>query len=138
MKKFFLISIILATMVACGYSQTYYYKAIANIDANGAKSKASGGMWITFMNKMGICYESDKDGYKANSYTMNFQFKNTQNGTHIYQCFYEFGGYVSWYPSYYYFNSDFTKMQYNSSAIKTEYERTNGPEEKYDPNIPTW
>jgi hypothetical protein len=143
MKKIFLISVFLGLAFSYGYGQTYYYKAVAEIDKNGAKSKASGGMWITFINNQNICYGSDENGYKSSS-THNYHFRKTQNETHVYQQFLTtpYGGGGAWMNIFYYFSSDFSKMQYyykwGSLEFRTEYIRTDGPEEEYNDNIPTF
>jgi hypothetical protein len=167
MKKFFLVSLLLSLAIAYGYSQTYYYQAVASIDANGAKSKASGGQYITFLNGKRSCYESDKDGYKVSGSLTggrrnNFDFIKTKDGTHVYESkpyimpamYGAMGSLIS--PAmqteanaFIYFSSDFSQMIYERKPFtppygttifgyKTEYKRTNGPQDVYDNNIPTF
>ena len=156
MKKFFLISIFLATAVAYGNSQTYYYKAVETIDGNGVKSKPSGSgphcpktMYITFVNQKRSCYQSDEKGVKVAPkmdglvihYIPTFTYVDTKNGTHIY-----YAKATSSYMNistdgeqFYYFSSDFSQMQYgNKSSVRVTYKRTNGPQDDYDENIPTF
>jgi len=61
MKKIFLISVFSVASVVCSYGQTYYYQHIETVDANKARTKGSGGKYITFTRNS--CYNSDKNGY---------------------------------------------------------------------------
>jgi len=159
MKKIFLISVFLAAVVAYGYGQTYYYKAVAQFDKDGAKSKPNlianaKGMYITFSDNKNVCYWSDENGYRYSFYNTvlyqittarNYYFQKTQNGTHVYgekeynlvTMRYEWG------ICFYYFSSDFSKFQQatmnadGSTYSKIEYVRTNGPQDDYD-DIPTF
>ena len=149
MKKFFLISIFLGLAFSYGFSQTYYYKAVASINKNGVKSKPSSkGMYVTFADNKSTCYESDKNGYKTKDYYYcdALYFKMTQNGTHVYQdrIYNALTRQDVWRGFYiYYFSSDFDKMQFHYMSgqqfeERTEYVRTNGPEDDYDDKIPTF
>ena len=144
MKKVFLISVFLMLAVSYGYSQTYYYKCVAKIGENGEKSKPESfnkGAYITFTNNKSSCYVSDKNGYKVKNDDASYVFKGTKNGTHIYQHYATHPGTgYSWsWDIFYYFSSDFDKMQYvNNFHQKTKYEyvRTNG-EDDFD-DVPTF
>ena len=149
MKKVFLISVFLGLAVSYGYSQTYYYKAVADIDANGAKSKPASykSGYITFSNNKDNLYISDKNGYRKSEMfgcKTTYFFRKTQDGTHIYQCYIECGSVGSFKDMFYYFSSDFSKSQWfskgdsNFPEHRTEYIRTNGPEDDYDDDIPTF
>ncbi|MDR1161377.1 MAG: hypothetical protein LBK45_03465 [Tannerellaceae bacterium] len=162
MKKIFLLFVFLSLAFSYSYGQTYYYKAVVNIDANGVKSKidGSGGMWVTFINDKGICYESDENGYKrTNTYPMtsNYYYRKTQNGTHVYEdkkttMQYTPGNMFSplgstqmievWAGNCYYFSSNFSEMQqpprtmHGMTFYGFEYIRTDGPEKKIGDDIP--
>ena len=150
MKKVFLILVFLGLAFSYGFSQTYYYKAVADINANGVKSSPKGkGMYITFTNQESICYDSDENGYRSNntgfsgeSFEVTYHYQKTHNGTHVYQGKYSTALINIWQNSYYYFCSDFNKMQSYYSQYgytsTTEYIRTNGPEDEYKDNIPTF
>ena len=153
MKRVFLISVFLMLAVTYGYSQTYYYQEVAHIDANGVKSKASGGMYITFINNKSMCYYSDKDGYKRPGFVAGYTITNDayryikeHNGTFVYQYKHTltnyFGSYEHWKDEFYYFSTDFTKMisyqKIGHTEFRTEYKRTNGPQDAYDDKIPTF
>jgi hypothetical protein len=141
MKKIILLSVFLGLAVSYSYCQTYYYQAVASIDKNGAKSKASGGVYITFVNNQNTCYHSDKDGYRfvfRGDEAPNFNYVKTQNGTHVYHSSNPYE------RKLYYFSSDFSQwiehfLGYPTSPEsewRTEYKRTNGPQD--DDDIPTF
>jgi hypothetical protein len=167
MKKVFLSLMFLAAVAACSYSQTYYYKAVASFDKDGAKVKpVTKGKYITFTNNRSICYVSDANGYRIKipyipSYGTigtseeagyNFYFKGTQSGTHIYQTRkvtygYGIGTQETWANEYYYFSTDFNKMQHHDNSYynnlvgavtKTEYIRTDVPEEEKKDDVPVF
>jgi len=148
MKKIFLISVFLGLAISYGFSQTYYYKTVADIDADGVRSKPPStikGMYLTFINNNSICYESDKDGYRIKSRVYeakNHQFQKTQNGTHVYY-WGENQPYLGKVESFYYFSSDFSKLityysSYLGTTIKREYIRTNDTQDDNDDDIPTF
>ena len=149
MKKVLLISVFLVTLVACSYGQTYYYKAVAVIDKDGIRSKPNiKGIYLTFSNNMNICYTSDANGYKG-AYSTSYHFRKTQNGTHVYEFYItSFGNMGGWKGVFYYFSSDFEKLihchpeEYSYGVFMPywshEYIRTNGPQDDYDDNIPTF
>lgn len=152
MKKIILLSVFLGLAVPYANSQTYYYQSVASIDKHGVKSKIVGGMYITFINDKNVCYVSDKDGYRNDYYIgynissreLAYYYTKTQNGTYVYQQKYVSmsSNYSSWWNFFYYFSSDFSKMTSYSSSYgienRIEYKRTNGPEDVYDDNIPTF
>ena len=150
MKKVFLISVFLMLAFSYGFSQTYYYKAVAAIDKDGVRSKTGWkGMYITFTNNKSVCYQSDEKGNKSTkghpSFSNTYYFRKTQNGTNVYQ-------YKVTQPreiwrewENLYFSSDFSKLQtfidmsnVGGSITRIEYIRTDGPEDDYDDNIPTF
>jgi hypothetical protein len=165
MKKIIVLTVFLMLAVSYSYSQTYYYKVLAYIDKDGVKSKPSikdKGSYITFINEKRVCYFSDENGYvsKVSKYgSEKYYFRKTQNGTHVYQTkeivFNPFARGLRgenqevWRDIFFYFNSDFSKMQQPPYKIAAgdadvftipggEYLRTNGPEDDYDDNIPTF
>ena len=87
---------------------------------------------------MNICYDSDE---KGNKIFTEVRFQKTQDGTHIYV--YDMRYSYIWITNIYYFNSDFSKLitrqDDNTGAwFSYEYIRTNGPQDDYDDNIPTF
>jgi len=153
MKRIHLILYFLVLAVSYGYGQTFYYQAVADIDKNGAKSKATGYCYITFINNKNVCYESDEDGYKSKpllsnpgvgSGEGNYYYRKTHEGTLVYQYKYSYtnytGTYDSWHENFYYFSSDLNKMiryrKIGNYEYRTEYKRASGPKNEYDDNIP--
>lgn len=131
MKKL-LFFFLLAFCVETAVGQTYYYKYLYHVNKDtGVKTKFSsfekqGGIYITFANNKSNCYESDKDGFKG-QYSSVHKYKGTNNGRHTYyhnfkdddpnNPFFQ----QPWYdiPSYYYFSSDFKRLNRWSDHSKT-------------------
>jgi hypothetical protein len=136
MKKIILLLVFLGLAVSYGYSQTYYYQAVADIDEDGVKSIAKGGFYITFIKEKSICYESDENGYKKHTFEVNYKYiKKTKEGTLVYTSNSKYSAGFNF--GTFYFSSDFSKLISETPYgiyRRKEYKRTKAP--KADDNIP--
>lgn len=79
----FIISLFMISFMSL-QAQTYYYKQISLVDANGVKSKGNERIrCLTFVNKKATCYWSDKNGNKADQDQFIYE-RTTNNKVHVY------------------------------------------------------
>jgi hypothetical protein len=157
MKRRILLVALLAGMVSFSYAQTYYYQCYECVDKNGAKSKESGGAYITFVNGKKNCSVSDENGYSKSrasasmaesrlmpikpNFSISYRYEKTQDGLYVYsdQEIINMMGYAMPFAAsnFLYFTSDYTKMAYRSTygSYTYYYKQIDGP---YDENIPVF
>ena len=105
-QKITMLAVALVVMIACSFTaqaQTYFYKQVY-IMKDGVKKKPNNAkQYITFINNMGACYSSDKNGV-ATRHAVRYDYKGTTNGIHVYEANNMFMKFIM------HFNSDFSKM----------------------------
>lgn len=154
MKKNVLLSALLC-LASFGYSQTYYYQCVADIDKDGVRKKFDHGHYVTFVKDKSIVYDSDEKGNNTSYNAVKFYYRRTQNGTHVYESKSKplmpmpdiNTGYIDYSEkfdgNFMYFSSDFDKYIIKDRGImglygyEREYTRTEGPKSLYD-DVPTF
>lgn len=147
MKKILCILVLLYMSILSVSAQTYCYKALFKVDKDGMREERKGYTYFTFANNMKTCYESDKYGnakktkLPAPSYqtvtAKAYKYVGSSNGMWIYKEPDEnFGfGHILYGKNYFYFSSDFSRLNeyYPASEYLEEftivYEKTEEPSE---------
>lgn len=141
MKNELLILLMLFVGMLSMSGQTYCYKHLYNVDANGVKQKVNTHyVYITFVNNFSTCYSSDQYGNAGDGNGLVTQFKGKDgNGTLIYEApIIEFGMGLSnrGMRTTRYFSSDLSRMNFKNELVKDcigVYERVSAPQDEDTP-----
>lgn len=117
---------------ATAVAQTRYYAARGVYDADGVKHAGGKGMYLTFTNNM--VYESDRNGNAPMFGPVRYQYIGTRDGKKVYRAYTSVMGITQWYDNYYYFSSDYSRLNWKLYSTTYVYDLSSPEDEIQAPD----
>ena len=142
MRRLVLVILVFLFVSLSIHGQTYCYRLLHRVNNQGVKMEtAHTYKYVTFVNNMTLCYESDESGNKKLTTFADAgvcQYRGQSGGNHVYiePNHQVLGSFNSMLGESFYFSSDFSRMNYKNKTFPDMilvYEKVSAPKDEEAP-----